>query len=333
MNPEKMKIGLTLGKFAPLHCGHQSVIEASLKEMDHTIVLIYDCPELDVCPLPIRSQWIRELYPSVEVLEAWDGPSEIGLEPSITAKHDAYLKSRFEGRSVTHFFSSEPYGEHVSMALNAIDRCVDVHRDRIPISGTVIRMSPFESRHFLHARVYRDLVTHVVFVGAPSTGKTTLAELMAKRHNTVWMPEYGREYWEQNQIERRLSETQLLEIAVGHRAKEDRLVTEANRYFFIDTDATTTLQFSYYYHGAAQPELKQLANETRQRYDLFFLCEPDIPYDDTWDRSGEVSRITMHRRVEADLLSRRIPFHRLTGGLDERSRKIDSVLSACRKFG
>lgn len=333
MNSGQMKIGLTLGKFAPLHRGHQSVIEASLKEMDHTIILIYDTPELDICPLPIRSQWIRDLYPSVEVLEAWDGPSETGLEPSITAKHDAYLKRRFEDRCVTHFYSSEPYGMHVSKALNAIDRRVDVDRDKIPISGTVIRLSPFESRRFVHSRVYRDLVTHVVFLGAPSTGKTTLAESMAKRHNTVWMPEYGREYWEQNHIARRLSENQLLEIAIGHREREDRLVTEANQYFFIDTDATTTLQFSYYYHGTAQAELKQLANQTRERYDLFFLCEPDIPYDDTWDRSGAVSRLAMHRRIEADLLSRRIPFHRLTGGLDERSRKIDSVLSACRKFG
>ncbi len=333
MIPNAMRIGLTLGKFAPLHRGHQSVIEASLNEMDHTIVLIYDCPELNTCPLPVRSKWIRELYPSVELLEAWDGPSETGLDPVITAIHDAYLKSRFAGRGVTHFYSSEPYGEHVCLALNAIDRRVDVSRDKFPISGTAIRESPFESRRFLHDRVYRDLVTHVVLLGAPSTGKTTLAEQMAKRHETVWMPEYGREYWEQHQIARRLSEHQLLEIAVGHRAKEDRLVAEANRFFFIDTDATTTLQFSYYYHGTAQSELIRMANEARDRYDLFFLCEPDIPYDDTWDRSGDVSRKTMHRRIEADLLTRRIPFHRLTGSLADRCRKIDSVLSAFRKFG
>ncbi|MCC5600764.1 ATP/GTP-binding protein [Nostoc favosum] len=44
--------------------------------------------------------------------------------------------------------------------------------------------------------MYRDLITNVVFLGAPSTGKTTIASQLAKEYNTVWMPEYGREYWE-----------------------------------------------------------------------------------------------------------------------------------------
>ena len=294
--------------------------------MDHTIVLIYDCPELDICPLPIRSQWIRDLYPSVEVLEAWDGPTETGLIPEITAKHDTYLKARFHGRKVTHFYCSEPYGQHVSVALGAMVRCVDLHREKIPISATAIRQSPYDHRQFLDPRVYRDLLTQVVFLGAPSTGKTTLAELMANRYNTIWMPEYGREYWEQHQIERRLTQDQLLELALGHVANEVRLALNADRFFFIDTDASTSLQFSYYYHESARPELIQLADRARTRYDVFFLCEPDIPYDDSWDRSGEVSRQEMHRRIEADLLARKIPFHRLTGTLEERSQKVERIL-------
>ena len=34
-----MKRGLTLGKYAPLHRGHQLVIETALAEMDETLVL------------------------------------------------------------------------------------------------------------------------------------------------------------------------------------------------------------------------------------------------------------------------------------------------------
>ena len=37
--------GLTLGKFAPLHKGHQLVIETALSEMDEVVVIIYDCLE------------------------------------------------------------------------------------------------------------------------------------------------------------------------------------------------------------------------------------------------------------------------------------------------
>ena len=33
-NKEDKKVGFTIGKFAPLHKGHQYLIETALKEMD-----------------------------------------------------------------------------------------------------------------------------------------------------------------------------------------------------------------------------------------------------------------------------------------------------------
>lgn len=326
----RMTIGLTLGKFAPLHRGHQQVIETSLAEMDHTIVLIYDMPGMDTPPLPVRARWLRDLYPEVEVLEAWDGPTETGLDPSVTAKHDAYLRRRFSGRRVTHFYSSEPYGEHVSQALGAINRQVDPLRSVIPISATEIRANPYLHRAMLAPRVYADLILKVVFVGAPSTGKSTLASTLAQHYTTLWMPEYGREYWEKHQVDRRLTQEQLVEIAVGHREREDLLVQNANRFLFIDTDASTTLQFSYHYHDDADPRLVQLAQECHQRYDVVFLCDDDIPYDDTWDRSGVVSREVMQRRVISDLQFRKRPYFRISGTLEER---CDQVRRALQRMG
>ena len=38
-----------------------------------------------------------------------------------------------------------------------------------------------------------DLIKIVLF-GPESTGKTTLAKQLAKHYNTVWVPEYAREY-------------------------------------------------------------------------------------------------------------------------------------------
>lgn len=323
-----MSMGLVLGKFAPLHKGHQRLIEASLAETDRTVVLIYDCADLDTPPLQVRSNWIRTLYPTVELLEAWDGPTETGLDTRVTQMHDAYLRKRLGDRRITHFFSSEPYGEHVSRGLGAVDRRIDSERQSVPISATQIRENLWNNRQYLSTIVYRDLITHVVFLGAPSTGKTTLACELANRYQTVWMPEYGREYWEQHQSERRLSCDQLLEIALEHRRREDTLVEQANRFLFIDTDATTTLQFSNYYHDRAHPQLIALANEARQRYDLFFVCAPDIPYDDTWDRSGDANRMEMHRRIVGDLSARKTPFHLLTGSVDQRCKQVEAVLTS-----
>ena len=58
--------GLTLGKFAPLHKGHQLVIETALSEMDEVVAIIYDCPDTTDVPLTVRANWIRDLYPNVQ---------------------------------------------------------------------------------------------------------------------------------------------------------------------------------------------------------------------------------------------------------------------------
>ncbi|HTG00374.1 MAG TPA: AAA family ATPase, partial [Nitrospirota bacterium] len=238
-----MKVGLTLGKYAPLHQGHQLVIETALSEMDRVILMIYDAPETTSCPLPMRANWIRKLYPSVEVVEAWDGPTTVSDSPEMMKIHEEYILGALKGRTITHFYSSEFYGDHVSKALGAIDRRVDPRRDKVPICATAVRSDLFANRHYLNSLVYRDLITKIVFLGAPSTGKSTIAEKLATLYSTKWMPEFGREYWEKNHVDRRLTLEQLVEIALGHRDREELLVPDANRYLFIDTEAITTYMF------------------------------------------------------------------------------------------
>ena len=92
------------------------------------------------------------------------------------------------------------------------------------------------------------------------------------------------------------------------------------------------MQFARYYHDYAVKELVRLADQAKSRYDLFFLCMPDIPYDDTWDRFGEASRHEMHRRIEADLIARKVPFVRLAGALEDRMSKVDAVLKSHTLF-
>ncbi|MBK1826103.1 AAA family ATPase [Haloferula rosea] len=322
-----MSVGLTLGKFAPLHRGHQLLIERALLENEKVIVMIYDCPEITPIPLQIRAKWIRELYPQVEVLEAWDGPQEVGDSPEIMRQHEDYLLQMLAGRKVDAFYSSEFYGDHVSRALGAEDRQVDVGRIAFPVSGTAVREDPYAHRHFVDPLVYRDLIVKVLFLGAPSTGKTTLADRMAEELSTVWMPEYGREYWEAYQVERRLTQEQLVEIAEGHIEREDVLMLQADRFLFVDTDARTTRIFSRYYHQSVHPRLEDLAGKATERYDLVFLCGDDIPYRDSWDRSGEINRKWMQEQIREDLIMRGNAFIELRGDLDERVARVRQELS------
>lgn len=328
----RMKRGLTLGKYAPLHRGHQLVIERGLAEMDEMVVIIYDSPAVTTIPLAVRAGWIRSLYPTVTVIEAWDGPQEVGYTPALTRAHERYVIETLGVSGITHFYASEPYGEHMSRALGAVDCRVDEGRLQVPISGTAARQDPFGSRAFIDPLVYRDLIANVVFLGAPSTGKTTLARRLAQEFDTQWMPEYGREYWETHQVERRLSPAQLTEIAQGHIQREDALLERSNRYLFTDTNAITTATFARYYHGRVEPELAALADAAGTRYDLVFVCDTDIPYDDTWDRSGEANREVFQRQVISDLNQRKVPYILLSGSLEERRARVGEVLSRFHKY-
>lgn len=167
---------------------------------------------------------------------------------------------------------------------------------------------------------------NVVLLGAPSTGKTTLAERLAAEYDTLWMPEYGREYWESHQVGRRLTLEQLVEIAEGHLERETDLLARADRYLFTDTNALTTYLFSLYYHGAVHPRLEELARLAERRYDVVLVCDTDIPYDATWDRSGEVHRQEFQGRVLADLQQRCVTYHVVGGSLEQRVAGVRDIL-------
>ena len=134
------------------------------------------------------------------------------------------------------------------------------------------------------------MIKKIIFLGGPSTGKTTLCEALAKELGTITVPEYGREYWITHQVERRLTPEQLLHIAKIQNQQEDQAVLLANKFLFCDTSAFTTWHFALHYHQTALPELERLAKACWQRYDLVVLCNDDIPYDDTWERSGDANR-------------------------------------------
>ena len=322
---------LYLGKFAPLHLGHEYMINEALKTVEKLTVLIYEAPGLTEIPLTRRADWIRTLYPDVEVIECGDGPTEVTYEPSGMLEHEQYVIEKLGERKITHFFSSEPYGEHMSIALGATDVRIDQGRQSFPISATQIRENLYAHRKSLNPRVYFDHLTTVVLLGAPSTGKSTLTEKLAEHFKTTHMPEYGREFWEVNNIQRRLTPEQLLEIAVTHREREFTHAYEANRYFFIDTNAITTEIFSHYYHGDALPALRELSNQTKERYNLVILCGDDIPYDDTEDRSGEANRSDFQKVTIDELNKRDIKYYEVIGSIQQRITEVSRILETMTK--
>jgi cytidyltransferase-like protein len=152
-----MKIGLTIGKFAPLHKGHQWMIETALEEVDQLIVIVYDAPEAKEMPMDMRIKWLTQLYPMVKIIKGEDPPRDKGYTEAIQKKHEDYILSLLGKIKIHAFYSSEYYGERMSAALNCEHRMLDKYRTKIPISGTLIRKSLESYKHFLDLIVLNDL--------------------------------------------------------------------------------------------------------------------------------------------------------------------------------
>jgi nicotinamide riboside kinase len=170
-------------------------------------------------------------------------------------------------------------------------------------------------------------VQRVVFVGAESTGKSTLSEYLARAYDTVAVPEIGRFIWEEKQG--RLGPDDYVEIAVKHRAAEDAALAQARRWLFVDTNALTTLLLGIEFHQVGDPPpaaLLRCADECRARYAHTFVCADDIPYEEQDVRENEAWRGRIQQLVLKDLDARRIPYTVVRGSVEERARQVRRVL-------
>ena len=151
-----MKIGFTIGKFAPFHKGHQYLIETALKEMDKVVVVVYDTDLIDV-PTIKRAEWIKNIYPEVEIRIAEKPPSKYGLDDDSVKVQMEYLTNIIDDIKPTHFYSSEPYGKCVAEYMNIVDRRVDNGRIHIPIHASSLRENLENNKKWIDNKIYKEL--------------------------------------------------------------------------------------------------------------------------------------------------------------------------------
>ena len=170
----------------------------------------------------------------------------------------------------------------------------------------------------LEQRGPRDLLKIVLF-GPESTGKTTLAQMLASHYHTQWVPEYMREYLQQKWDEHRAvcEPHDLLPIAKGQLKLENLAAAEANQLLFCDTNLLELVVYSRaYYNETVEPTL--LKHALKAQYDLYFLTYIDVPWveDDLRDRPND--RDKMFTRFRNTLEEYNLPYHVLEGDLQER---------------
>ncbi|MFL5772122.1 MAG: AAA family ATPase [Flavisolibacter sp.] len=132
----------------------------------------------------------------------------------------------------------------------------------------------------------------IIVLGPESTGKSTLCTQLADYYKTCWCPEFAREYLHQTKGNYTFGD--LLNIARGQIELEDTMITEAkNGFYFIDTDMyVMKVWCEVAFESCHTWILKRIAE---RKYDLFLLCNIDLPW--VKDELREYPDINIRRRL------------------------------------
>jgi NadR type nicotinamide-nucleotide adenylyltransferase len=167
-------------------------------------------------------------------------------------------------------------------------------------------------------------ITRVAILGAESSGKSILAEALAVRYQTIWVPEYLREFVETHQRVPR-AEEQIL-IATTQVQKENEAALRAKTWLFCDTSPLMTAIYSRHYFKHADADLEQL--ERSHTYDFTLVAAPDFPWSaDGLQRESAAVRQHIHEELLGILDEREIPFLLVEGSLTERIEQVQFALS------
>ncbi|MBC8111462.1 MAG: ATP-binding protein [Verrucomicrobia bacterium] len=166
------------------------------------------------------------------------------------------------------------------------------------------------------------MVKKIVLFGSESTGKTTLAESLASYYNTVWVPEFAREYLDNERIT--VVYEDVIPIAQGQLLAENSLLPKAHRFLFCDTNILETKVYAEAYFGKCPDWLLQEID--KRQYDFYLLTNIDLPWVPDALRDRPHQREAMHELFKNELLTRKLPVAEISGIAEERLLQAIEVL-------
>jgi NadR type nicotinamide-nucleotide adenylyltransferase len=236
-----------------------------------------------VCWLPgdpiageLRLGWMRELFPAARVIgHGAPVPQAPEDHPDFWPIWRGIVRAAHP-EPIDFVFAGEAYGARLAAELGA--GFVEVPRSADAFSATAVRAGPWSQWHALPPPVRGHYALTFCLHGPESSGKTTLSERLARRFDTAWVPEHGRDYCigkapfeltadDLETIARRQSAM----IAAGRRW--------CNRRLFADTDALTTAAWSHMLLGRVPEGVRG-----HERADLYLLLDDEAPWIDDGTR-------------------------------------------------
>jgi NadR type nicotinamide-nucleotide adenylyltransferase len=197
------------------------------------------------------------------------------------------------------------------------------------------------------------MLKKIVIIGPESTGKSTLCKQLAAHYQTLWCPEYAREYLLKHGMDYTFDD--LLTIAKGQLALENEYVEEVRKtesqkdrkivsgrsshspltthhsLLFIDTDMyVMKVWCEFVFENCHRFILDQIIE---RKYDLYLLCNIDLPWikDELREYPDLESRRQLYSIYKDIMVNQSVPWVDINGNYGERLTKaitcIDSLLA------
>lgn len=162
----------------------------------------------------------------------------------------------------------------------------------------------------------------IAITGPESTGKSCLAAGLARHYRTVFVPEYARKYIEM--LARPYVWGDILKIAMGQIASEQAMMKKTDSMLFCDTELIVTKIWSDVKFGKCDPWILGMIKENR--YDLFLLCDIDLPWEEDPQREDPDRREFLFDLYTKELTGYGFPFFVISGSGDQRLQNAVKVI-------
>lgn len=164
----------------------------------------------------------------------------------------------------------------------------------------------------------------IVILGPESTGKSTLCKALANHYQTIWSPEYARQFLSDNGTNYTYDD--LLTIAKGQLALEDASVEKASDMLIIDTDMYVMKVWCEYVFNNCHPFILEKINE--RKYDAYLLCDIDLPWtaDEMREYPNEEPRKELFTIYKELLINQKTPWGIVSGTGETRTQNAIDLI-------